>query len=310
MNNIIRNLSNEEYHFGEQYREYLSSTQLKNYLRSPKAARHAMLSNSKEKSESLKFGSLFHSAMECISRGKSFSDWTSTIAVFEPPINERTSLPYGITTKAYQDAYNVFLEQSKGKEIASETDIEQCSVMVDTLLHECGFVSEHVRSLIADAQEVETSYFYETEEGIKLKVRPDLLTTDTIVDWKTSSLDSLDEESIAKQILKYRYDISLSMYQWVLHKITDVWYEPNLVFVSKSEPCDAVLVDLSDWCYSYDMAYDVPNMGVGALEFSKLLDVHKECIEGNTWRGIESQLGGEIMRPSVPYYLEKKFLIE
>ena len=71
MSNIedtIYNLPNEEYHRGERFKDFLSSTQIKDYMVSPKFARYKalhpeMFEISIEASEK---GSLYHDAMESL----------------------------------------------------------------------------------------------------------------------------------------------------------------------------------------------------------------------------------------------------
>lgn len=237
--------------------------------------------------------------------------WMRGIAVFEPPVNEKTGQPYGSTTKAYTTAYEAFLQSSEGKQIASVDELSLVQKMCQSLLIDSGATSEQVRKLLKWAKATEVSYFYETEEGIKLKVRPDLLTRDKLIDWKTCALDSLDEDNIARQIIKYRYDVSLSMYQYVLHEIEGKWYTPILVFVQKSAPYDAVMCDISEWCYTYDTGEDFVKPGVGAMEFKRLLDLHTECVKNNEWPGAENSIEADgntrIMKPTVPYWLGMKY---
>lgn len=314
MDSTIYGLSNEDYHRGEGYRDYLSSTQLKAYAKSPKFAKF-MLDNPQEQTDAMRFGSLFHDLMACLAESKgdwrqAYDKWESGLVIFRPPINFKTNQPYGTTTKAYTEAYHQFQSDNQDKMITSSTEIFDVSEMALQLLNNCGATSEQVRKLLKWAKAVEVSYFYETEDGIKLKVRPDLLTRDKIIDWKTCSLDALDEESIARQIIKYRYDVSLSMYQYVLHEITGKWYKPYLVFVTKSEPYDAMIADISEWCYRYEPEIDFTSMGVGAMEFKRLLDLHTQCVKNNEWPGAESALPDEnnaIMKPEVPYYFGKKY---
>ena len=186
--------------------------------------------------------------------------------------------------------------------------------MIQSLLCDSGATSEQVRKLLKWAKATEVSYFYETEDGIKLKVRPDLLTHGKIVDWKTCSLDSLDEDGIARQIIKYRYDVSLSMYQWTIFQIEKKWYTPILVFVQKQEPFDRVMCDISEWCYQYFPDEDFVKPGVGAMEFRKLLDLHTECVRNNEWPGAESSIEADgntrIMKPAVPYWFGMKYFDE
>lgn len=312
---VIHGLSNEAYHHEAPYSEYLSSSQLKIYSRSPKAAKFALDNPVEEKSDALRFGSLFHMAMEKFQQYGTIDAFYDCVAIFTPPKNDKTGQPYGTTTKAYAEAYNQFLADNQGKEIATLEEVRLIDDMVGTLVRPSvgGATATQVLKLLKWGKP-EVSFFYETEDGIKLKVRPDLLTNGKIVDWKTCSLDSLDEESIARQIIKYRYDVSLSMYQYVLHEIEGKWYTPILIFVQKSEPFDAVMCDISEWCYQYFPDEDFVKPGVGAMEFKKLLDLHTECVKNNEWPGAENSIEADgstrIMKPAVPYWLGAKYFEE
>lgn len=316
---IVYGLSNERYHHGEEERKYLSSSSLKVYLKSPKAAKFALDNPTEEKSDALRFGSLFHDLMascaEHYDNGTAaIQTWLDGIAVFTPPKNEKTGQPYGTTTKAYKEAYEAFLQANEGKTIASQEEVDTVLKMNQSLLIDCGATSEQVCKLLKWAKATEVSYFYKTEDGIKLKVRPDLLTRDKLIDWKSTSLDDLTEESIAKAIIKYGYHISLSMYQFVIHEIENKWYTPILIFVQKSEPHDCLMVDISEWCYTYYPDEDFVKPGVGAMEFQRLLKLHTECVKNNEWPGAENTIEADgntrIMKPAVPYWYAMKYFEE
>lgn len=318
MEQTIYGLSNQAYHHEAPYSEYLSSSQLKRYAVSPKAFKFA-LDHPEPQTDAKRLGSLFHDLMACSAEHndngtKAIAEWMRHIAIFDPPKNEKTGQLYGSTTKAYKEAYEAFLQANKGKMIASDEELSLVQKMSQSLLCDSGATSEQVRKLLKWAKATEVSYFYETEDGIKLKVRPDLLTKTKLVDWKTCSLDSLDEDSIARQIIKYRYDVSLAMYQYVLHAIEGKWYTPILVFVQKQEPFDCVMCDISEWCYQYDKTYDVVTMGCGALEFRRLLDLHAECVRKNEWPGAETLIEADgnvrIMKPKIPAYFGMKYYNE
>ena len=316
---VIHGLSNEAYHHEAPYSEYLSSSQLKVYSRSPKAAKFALDNPTEEKSDALRFGSLFHDLMASYAEHSddefaAIRQWEQGIAIFEPPINKTTGKPFGATLNPYKEAYAAFLQTSEGRMIVSRDEADLAYNMANSLIRDSGATSEQVRKLLKWAKATEVSYFYETEDGIKLKVRPDLLTRNKLIDWKTCSLDSLDEDSIARQIIKYRYDVSLSMYQYVLHEIEGKWYVPILVFVQKSAPYDAVMCDISEWCYQYFPDEDFVKPGVGALEFKRLLDLHTECTKNNEWPGAENSIEADgntrIMKPTVPYWFGMKYFEE
>lgn len=317
MENIIYGLSNEDYHNSPPYSEYLSSSQLKLYARSPKFARF-MMDNPQPQTEAQRFGSLFHDLMACLAEengvwNNGYGKWLDELARFDPPKNPKTNDYYGATTKAYAEAYQKFLADNEGKTIVKTTDSDLASDMAHSLLNDCGVTSRRVRRILKQARVIEVSYFYETEEGIKIKIRPDLLTRGRLlIDWKTCALDSLDEESIARQIIKYRYDVSMSMYQYVLHKLTGKRYKPCLVFVTKTAPYDAIIVDISEWCYGYDKDLEMVTMGVGAVEFIRLLELHTKCTKANEWPGAESNLpeGDAVMTPKVPVWFDRKTFTE
>lgn len=310
---IIREMSNAEYHDSIHWRDYISSTQLKWYLTSPKYFKYKY-DRPHDKvvgTKSMHIGSLFHYAMECAKEDGKFD---RTCAVFEPPINPKTDKPYGTDTLKYQSAFQEFVMDCCSKQIYNIATIEEKQLvddMVDSLLHHCGDSSDIVRKFIKWGKETETSYFLTTEDGVKLKVRPDLLTSDKLIDWKTTSETTLNEDVIAKIIIAYRYDVSLAMYQWVLHQITGKWYTPYLVVVSNQAPYDSVVVDMSRWCYEYCENLDMMIPNCGAMEFRRLLGIHTECLKSNEWRGAESQIKSDIamriMRPSVPSWFARKY---
>jgi len=261
METIIHNLSSEDYHHGVQFTDYVSSTQLKKYCISPKAFKYCKDNPEDSQSDACQFGELFHSAMEfCAKHGDKaldhFAEWMDSITVFEPPVNEKTGKPYGSSTNAYKAEYEAFMYNNQGKVISDKETLTTIGNMVKSLLTE-GVTSGKVKFLLNRAKEVETSYFYDTEDGIKLKVRPDLLTSKVLVDWKSTSLEDLTEDSIVKAIIKYGYHTSLSMYQYVLHEITGKWYSPVLVFVQKNEPYDAIALAWSECGYCSDKGGDL-----------------------------------------------------
>lgn len=301
---IKRDMPNSRYHYGEDTKDYISSTLLKKYLISPKAFKSAYDNHNIEKeTDAFKFGELFHTLMEL--RVKREVAIYKYIAVFDAPINDKTGLPYGSTTKAYKEAYEAFLEDNIVKIVTDAETFDIATNIVSSLLRKDTQTGVNVNNYINDAVEVETSFFL-TEGTCKLKVRPDLLTENCIVDWKTTSLEDLSEYNIANTIIKYGYDVSLSMYQYVLHKIFGKWFTPILVFVQKNEPYDCVVVDITEWCYNHESGF--VSMGCGAINFQKILTKHKECLASGKWGGIESQLSDFkcIMKPAIPVWYDNK----
>lgn len=302
---IIHGLSNHAYHHEQPYSDYLSSSQLKVYARSPKAARFALDHPAEGKSDALRFGSLFHDCMAALAEGAQFRQVIDAIDVFDPPVNERTGQPYGATTKAYAEAYEKFLADSQGRETATAEEASLIDDMVGALVRPSvgGATAEQVLKLLKWGK-AEVSHFIEYE-GCKFKWRPDIETPRKIVDWKTVATDDLSERSINAQIAKYGYDISAAYYLFFDHLQTGRWKRFYWIFVSKQPPYDAVMVDASKWTYDYDPDSDIVMPQVGAIKFKALLDLHIQCSRKQEWPGSEifipkTDEGLRIMCPTPP----------
>ncbi|MCL1932246.1 MAG: PD-(D/E)XK nuclease-like domain-containing protein [Candidatus Azobacteroides sp.] len=307
----IRNLPNEEYHRGVPYNEYLSSTSLKDYIVSPKYAEYKrknpeLFEISKEASEK---GSLYHSCLESIINTGDTKEFESSVFVFEPPVNDKTSKPYGYETKAYQDALSIEQGRNPGRQLVSRSDLDSVLRMIDELLYYCRQTSKDIKRLIKWG-EAEVSHFVEYN-GCKFKYRPDLETTKKIVDWKTVSADDLQEDTINKIILKFKYDISAAFYQFFEHERTGIWKDFYWVFQQKQPPYDAVLVSAENYGYFYDG--ETVRMGAGAHKFTALLNQHIYCVQNDEYDGAQIFIRPEfmkrrIMKPTVPGYETMKLL--
>lgn len=316
MQDTIYNLPNEEYHRGEKFREHLSSTQLKDYLISPKFAKYKREhpEDFEQKSEALEKGSLYHNCLQCIveqkDEKKGFDAFLSSVVVFEPPINEKTGKPYGYETKAYQEAKSAAEEANPGKEIVFESDVNLIRSMVSELLNGCRQTSKDIRQIIKWGK-AEVSHFVEYE-GCKFKYRTDVETGKKILDWKTVAVDDLHEDTINKTISKFKYDISAAFYQFMEHERTGIWKDFFWVFQQKTAPFDAVLVSAENWCY-YE-AEEIIRMGVGAHRFMNLLNQHIHCTLNDDFDGAQVFIqpgfkDRRIMTPSAPGFEANKLLI-
>lgn len=316
MSVTIYGLSNADYHDRNgKYGDYISSSQLKLYAKSP-AAYKCALDHPQEETDAMRFGSLFHDLMASLATHKDFDNayryWRDSLAIFTPPVNERTGQSYGATTKAYKEAYDRFAEDCYGKTITTMNELELAYAMVSSVYNDCGSTSEQVRKLLKWGKP-EVSIFHETEDGIKIKIRPDLLTGGKIVDWKSVNTDDLSEESLNRIILRYGYHISTAQYQWVAHEALSKWLDFYEVFVSKVPPYDAVMVNMANYGYRYLPDADMVIPGCGAMEFKRLLDLHTRCTKENHWPGAETFIPGDkyrIMEIEPPRWYNQKFMDE
>ena len=320
---VIHGLSNEAYHHEPPYSEYLSSSQLKLYLKSPKAAKFALDNPTEEKSDALRLGSLFHDLMACMAEHNGEWDavkhWRFNYAVFEPPLNPKGQ-PFGKTTKIYLEAYANFEKENADLIIATQEELNLAYDMCHSLWCKSGATSEQVRKALRYGKP-EVSHFVEYE-GCKFKFRPDLTTRyrrkgrqcADLYDWKSVATDDLSEESINRIILKYGYHISASHYQFFYHEQTGIWPGFILVFVSKVAPHDCVMVDMCNYGYRYIPDYDMVVPGPGAMEFKKLLDLHIKCTKEKHWPGAEQAIpdnnGVRILEIQPPRYYSNKFIEE
>lgn len=317
---IIYGISNEQYHHGDEERQYLSSSLLKKYLISPKCYKHYIDNPIEEKSDSLRFGSLFHDCMAALAEGATLYEVIDAIATFEPPINEKTGKPYGSTTKSYAAAYEKFTTELNGLLASTAEEKELVSAMLNSLLYDSGATSEQVRKALRYGKP-EVSHFIEYD-GCKFKFRPDLTTRyrrkgrqcADLYDWKSVDTDDLSEESINRIILKYGYHISASHYQFFYHEQTGIWPGFILVLVSKVAPHDCVMVDMCNYGYRYYPDIDMVVPGPGAMEFKKLLDLHIKCTKESHWPGAEQAIpdnnGVRILEIQPPRYYQSKFIEE
>lgn len=293
---VIKNLSNEEYHRGEQYRSYLSSTQLKQYAEGAKAAlfyrQHPELN---EETPSMKIGTYLHNIMENVVNGKTLDEAiVDNYAIFLPIYDESGKL-LDARTKRYKEMYEAFLKDVGDKTVLSDKEYSVLSPMAMELCN-----NSIVNQLIGFAQRggdtgAEVSMFYENEDGIKMKCRADMLTSKKIVDWKTTSC-KLTPDEVVKTIVNFGYAISAAYYQYIAYKVTGNFYDFIWCFVQNKAPFGTMVVSASEFAFRdaddiemYENDKDcqmIFNYGVMAMR--SLLNEHIWSIQNNMFGGPES----------------------
>lgn len=303
----IYDLPNEEYHRGERFKDFLSSSQIKDYLISPKFARFKALHPEMFEIgvEAAEKGSLYHDAMESIVNTGSLDKWRNNLFVFQPPINERTGCPYGRETQKYKDALAEAIGSNPGKNLTSSSDVQLVETMVYELLNSCRETSKQIKQILSFKQtKAEVSHFLEYQ-GCKFKYRPDVETAKKIIDWKTVSVDDLHEDTVNRVIAKFHYGISAAFYQFMEHERTGAWKEFYWVMQQKAPPYDAVFVSSANW--AYHMEDGIVKMGASALLFAKLLEQHIYCSQNSDFDGAQVFIqpgfkGRRIMIPDTPFF--------
>lgn len=303
-------IPNDEYHNGEKYSNFISSTKLKYYLTSPKWYKY-LQDNPSESKISLKAameGSVYHDMLASMVNNGNLDGFNRDWFVFDAPINQRTSKPYGIASGAYMEAYEEAKSNNPGKETTSHAEIAMAKEMINQLLYNNHHYSSTIRKFIGWGK-AEQSCFCEYE-GHRFKYRTDLKTKTKIIDWKTTQETELHESNIAKLIVKFKYDISAAFYQFFEYQITGVWKPFYWVFQQKSKPYDAVLVSADQWAYEVTKETDDKGNPIvlpkhGALKFQQLLAQHISCKENDSYPGASVFIepdwkGHRVMFPDVP----------
>ena len=295
-------IPNEEYHRGEQYREFISSTSLKHYGVSPLYARYAQNHPTIKQTPAMLEGTILHDLMEFHVNNTEFP-WIA----FGGPVNPGTGKPYGDTSGKYLQALEEFKMDNPDKQIGPADYVTNAKNMAEVLLEGN---TDKSRSIIRMVKlgKAEQSHFCEFNGG-KFKYRTDLKTSRKLADWKKTTLEGPKMEEFSHTIIKYGYHISAAMYQFFEHQITGKWKKFVWVVQENEPPYDFMIHDSSDW--SWEISKDEVIPKVGGLAFIKLMDQHIWCLENNKYPGYESFIqpdrkGHRIGVPSVPGWFHKQ----
>lgn len=302
---ITNDLPNADYHFGSDYKDFWSSSQLKNYLISPKYAKFQFDNPEEKSTPAMELGTLYHACMESFINTKDKDSFFDSVAIFDPPINQRTGEAYGQASKAFADAKENFEIENYDKTIASKENLEIVRNMFSSLME-----SKEIRYMCKIGT-AEQSHFLEYE-GCKYKYRTDGKTAKKIFDWKKTTLENPKPENFAKEIIKYGYHISAAMYQFFEHELTGIW-KPFFWIVQESEPpYDFLIHDSRNWTWEIykEDGMQIVEPRIGALQFMKILEQHRFCVEHNSWPGYSSFIEPDwqkkrIAAPEVPGWYEK-----
>lgn len=310
-------ISNEDYHRGDLYSDFVSSTSLKNMMVSPKYFKYVKENGKKIGFEATYRGDMYHELLASITNTGGTQAFLDNHFFFEPPINPKTGSYYGIGTQAWDNEYMVQCQQHPGKEPISKVDYNKTLAMVEELRSGNPLLSPEIEKFLRWGK-AEQSHFG-IYEGFRFKYRTDLKTRKKIIDWKSISADCLDEQTIAKQIAMFDYHISAAFYQFFDHQLTGDWREFYWVFQQKEPPFDFVIVSANDWSFEIrkerinGRTEKVAYPKEGALKLFKLIEAYKYCKDNDTWPGraiyIQPDYAGHrIMNTGVPGWVKNNEL--
>ena len=305
-------ISNHEYHHGETYLPFISSTSLKHYTISPKYAQWSRLHPKKDQTKAMLEGSVYHDYLASL---VNYHDLRAFpwISFNEPPVNPKTGKVYGEDTKIYTDAINEFANAHPGNFLCDQSTINMVTNMVGELLSGNRHLSQDIIFMMKNGQ-AEQSHFCEYEGGL-WKFRTDLKTRNKIVDWKKTTLENPKVEEFPSQIIKYGYHISAAMYQFFDFIITGKWKPFYWVVQENEPPYDFTILNSEEWTWKLERIDGEihPIAMIGAHQFMELKDQHLKCLADNYWPGYSifiepNWTGRRVGIPEVPGWYNKRVI--
>lgn len=263
MANWQKDIPIEDYHHAAKYQQFFSSSDLKDFMRSPMHC-HYNKFFPKPETPGMRFGTIFHAvALE-----------PKTVAV-APELNMRTN--------AGKAAWETFCGLNKGKVIATKAENAQACAMVES-------IKKHrvAGSLLEAPGEIELSGFFdEPVFGIPGKLRCDKILPDDRIIIDLKSTTDASEEEFAKTIFNYGYDVSGAWYNLGAHQIDRKSYEVILIAVEKTPPYACNTFRLTEQHFA--MAY---------MKIDSILDSLKKCIDTDYWPCYPQRL----INPEIPHW--------
>lgn len=266
---IYTDLSNEQYHAADG----ISKSGLDLIARSPYLYRHRQVV---EQTKAMLIGSAVH------------------CAVLEPALfpHRYTVAPAADgRTKAGKELLARFAEDNAGKTVLPLADYDQVVAMANaTWRHPAA------RNILTGGQ-AETSIF-QGHHGALVKVRPDWITEDLLVDVKTTQ--DASPEAFSKACWNYRYHVQAALYLDVASAaftghLGDRFSSFVFIAIEKSAPYQVAV-------YVADAAM----VEAGRVVYHRDLEMYKRCLATGDWPGINE---GKIASIGLPYWAASKIEI-
>lgn len=174
-------------------------------------------------------------------------------------------------TKAGKEEYAAFLEQSAGKTIITQEDLETIKQMDEAIMQ-----NESAIRLLKTGQHEVPIEWTDPDTGEECKCRPDCITGDYIVDYKTTT--SCEGNAFEYSCRKYGYKLQAAMYTEGMFNAT--LESKKFAFVAQEKnPPYAVRV------YFCDPGFVEEGMEM----FRELIGLYHRCKETGEWPGYEDK---------------------
>lgn len=248
----LNTVSNESYQ--NDYRTYLSSTDLRRLLRSPAHFRNP----AKMESAAMAFGTLVHTF------------------VLEPHVAEARYRPRadvdGRTKegKAIRD-WEQSLASQQGVQFVSRADYDAAVSIATAVRSHLGCVSVLASGL------AEVSGTADNFHGINARIRPDYLTDGHIVDLKTCQ--DARSDAFVRSVVSYGYEIQAAYYLDVAEAIDGKKRKFFWVAVEKDAPFAVAVYEASDAMIER-----------GRAQYKRAIELYKECAALDLWPAYSQQV--------------------
>ncbi len=244
-------MDNDTYH---SHKDFTSSSGLVRLIQDTPAHHKHYIENKNEPTDAMKFGTAAHMAVLEVEKFKT--------TYIQKPDGMSFATKEG---KAWR-------EENQGKEILSFDDYNAIRGIYSAVM-----AHGKARELLSGG-EAEQSYFWADKgTGVKLRCRPDYMTGNVIVDFKTT--ESASPHKFQHSINKYRYDIQAAHYLRGLTEINKEHYNFVFIVVEKTAPYAVAL---------YELDNETLFRADGAI--TSALHTLKDCQETNNFPGYSSDI--------------------
>ncbi len=262
---LIHGMPYQEYHDLGIKHNCLRASMLKTLRQSPAHMKASLLDN--KETEALRFGKLFHAALENQERFRE-------IIVVEPefwgPTQDGRPSQQSKAAKEKRAAWRHALP--KGAVVATADDIGQLASMLNV-------INQHSRAknIIKDGVRETSGWVKDPETGVILQFRPDLITTHGfMVDYKTTRNaheDFFYWEIFGESVTKPFYILAAAHYVHCA-KLMGLKRSDNFVLfaIEKEAPYGLKIFPLDQGC-----------LDVGERWRRKLTKLYAKCLETNVW---------------------------
>lgn len=237
---IKKNLSIEDYHYSEEYTEYLSASSIKEAKKSLKAfKRYQDSREERERKIHFDFGNAFELALVDL---KEYTNKVTVLNADLRPSPEKTfaakdNKAWKLDIEAEATAQNHYLINEVGDHSA-ET--------IQRMLVSCN-AEPTIKALLSKVEYQYSFFWKDAETGLKLKTRPDvsIVNKNNLIDIKTT--DDASPRAVANAISKFNYPTQACMQIDGVQQTGYIGEVDNYfwLFVEKKAPFDAVLYEFS-----------------------------------------------------------------